>query len=61
MKRLINFLRSFLTSERPEFQFPVDVPAEQTGEKVWAEKGSTRIMIYQGEIPFYKANGWKLL
>lgn len=41
------------------FQFPVDMEAEQTGDKLYVEKDRYRIEIYEGEKAFYLANGWK--
>lgn len=68
MKEIFNKIAGFFRStpvessnEENAFEFTVDVPTEETGELVWVEKGRHRIQVYEGELKFYNANGWKTI
>lgn len=51
-------IADFLKNSDPVYDFPVDVEATQTGNKLYVEKGRHRIEILDGEKNFYLANGW---
>lgn len=53
-------LRLTFTKKDPAFEFThMEIPTSMTGNQFYVEKGDHRILIYDGEWEFYKANEWR--